>query len=83
MSAGKALTARTVETAKPKRNGAGATVRTEIPDAACLGLYLIVQPTGARSWALRYRNRGRPAKLTLGTAGVGGLTLAAARVAAA
>jgi integrase len=83
VSAGKALTARTVETAKPKRNGAGATVRTEMPDAACLGLYLVVQPTGARSWALRYRNQGKPAKLTLGAAGVGGLTLAAARVAAA
>lgn len=78
------LTARTVETARPKRNGVGKTVRTEYPDAACIGLYLIVQPSGARSWALRYRRPGgKTAKLTLGAAGEGGLSLAAARHAAA
>jgi integrase len=56
-------------------------------------LYLVVQPSGAKSWALRYRFGGRPAKLTLGTLLVidrdgkepdkpdigGPLTLAAAR----
>ncbi len=40
--------------------------------------------TGAKSWALRYRHQGAPAKLTLGpVAGEGALTLAAARRAAA
>jgi integrase len=43
-------------------------VRVEIPDAGCRGLYLVIQPSGARSWALRFRRPdGRPAKLTLGT----------------
>jgi integrase len=82
--AAKLLTARTVETAKPKRNDAGEALRAEYPDAACPGLYLIVQPSGARSWALRYRRPGgESAKLTLGDAGRGGLSLAAARHAAA
>ncbi len=87
----KVLTAKAVENAK-----AGA-ARREIPDGGCRGLYLIVQPSGAKSWALRYRFAGRPAKLTLGTVLVGGqnekesnnptiggtLTLAAARKLAA
>jgi integrase len=41
--------------------------RREIPDPGCHGLYLIVQPSGHKSWALRYRSRGRPVKFTLGT----------------
>jgi Arm DNA-binding domain len=41
--------------------------RTEIPDAVLPGMYLIVQPSGARSWAVRYRHDGRPRKLTLGS----------------
>ncbi|WP_372783491.1 tyrosine-type recombinase/integrase [Phenylobacterium sp.] len=42
--------------------------RREIPDDGCRGLYLVVQPSGARSWALRYRRPGdgKPAKLALG-----------------
>jgi len=45
-----------------------ANVRLEIPDAGCRGLYLVIQPSGARSWALRFRRPdGRPAKLTLGS----------------
>jgi hypothetical protein len=40
--------------------------RREIPDAGCKGLYLVVQPAGAKSWAFRYRFNGRPKKLTLG-----------------
>ena len=67
--------------------------RREISDGK--GLYLIIQPTGAKSWALRYRSPsdGKPVKLTLGLAfvaetegaepdpvlGAKGLTLAAAR----
>ena len=44
------------------------TERREIPVSGCQGLYLIIQPTGAKSWHLRYR---RPAdrksvKLKLG-----------------
>jgi integrase len=80
----KVLTARAVEIARPKQNATGQPVRTEYPDAACIGLYLIVQPSGARSWALRYRRPGgENAKLTLGDAGEDGLSLAAARHAAA
>jgi integrase len=41
--------------------------RRELPDPGCHGLYLIVQPSGHKSWALRYRSRGRPVKFTLGT----------------
>ena len=41
--------------------------RREIPDAACPGLRLIVQATGSKSFALRFRKpNGVPAKLTLG-----------------
>ncbi|TIW02248.1 MAG: DUF4102 domain-containing protein, partial [Mesorhizobium sp.] len=40
--------------------------RLEIPDAVLPGLFLIVQPTGRKAWALRYRHRGKPRKLTLG-----------------
>src|SRR6266540_448930 len=66
------LTAKSVESIKP-----GAT-RREMPDAGCRGLYLIVQPSGRKSWAIRYRFEGRPKKLTLD----GAPTLAAARKAA-
>lgn len=41
--------------------------RKEIPDAGCPGLHLVIQPSGAKSWALRYRRPDkRPAKLSLG-----------------
>jgi integrase len=55
------LSVRAVETAKPNLKK-----RIEIADGAVSGLYLIVQPSGAKSWAVRYRHRGRSAKLTLG-----------------
>jgi integrase len=54
------LTAKAVEAIKPAR------ARKEIPDALLPGLYLVVQPSGAKSWAVRYRRGGRPRKLTLG-----------------
>ena len=41
--------------------------RREIPDGLLRGLYFVVQPSGAKSWAVRYRYRGRPKKLTLGS----------------
>ena len=56
----KALTAIAVAKAR-----AGAE-RREIPDGGCRGLYLVVQPSGVKSWAARYRYRGRSSKYTLG-----------------
>jgi integrase len=51
--------------------------RQEIPDPGCAGLYLIVQPTGHKSFAARFRFQGKSKKLSLGT-----MSLAAARKAA-
>src|SRR5215472_14359919 len=52
-------------------------VRREIPDPGCAGLYLIVQPSGHKGFAARFRFQGKPRKLSLGT-----MPLAAARKAA-
>lgn len=54
----------------------GAT-RREVPDGK--GLYVVVQPSGRMSYAVRYRFDGRPRKLTLPS----GVTLAGARKLAA
>jgi integrase len=54
------LTKLTVERKQPK----GA--RQEIPDSVTSGLYFIVQPSGVKSWAVRYRFDRKPYKLTLG-----------------
>jgi integrase len=82
----KTLTVAAVRAYKPTR------VRREIPDGGCRGLYLVVEPTGRKSWALRFRRPdGRTAKLRLGTVnvaeghvknpGIGGhLTLPSARM---
>ena len=40
--------------------------RKEVPDAAFSGLYLILQPSGKKSFAYRYRYLGKTRKLTLG-----------------
>ncbi|PIO96577.1 tyrosine-type recombinase/integrase [Pleomorphomonas carboxyditropha] len=40
--------------------------REEFADAGVKGLYLVRQPSGAMSWAARYRHAGKPRKLTLG-----------------
>ena len=40
--------------------------REETPDGKISGLYFVRQPTGAASWALRYRSAGKPRKLTIG-----------------
>jgi integrase len=53
------LTDRVVQQAKAGR------ARLEIPDAVVPGLYLVVQPTGVKSWAVRYRVGARTRKLTL------------------
>jgi integrase len=71
------ITHRFVESVRPRAT------RTEYPDAGCPSLYLIVQPSGTRSWAFRFRHNGVNGKKTLGRAGDGGLSLAAARAAAA
>jgi integrase len=73
----KVITHRFVESVRPKA------ARAEYPDAGCPGLYLIVQPSGTKSWALRSWQNGKSAKHTLGRAGDGGLSLSAARAAAA
>src|SRR5262245_59304412 len=54
------LTPITVEKAK------AGSIRREVPDGGCAHLYLVVQPSGKKSWASRYRLAGRPQKLTLG-----------------
>ena len=56
----KALTARGVENVKAEDQ------RREIPDGLLRGLYLVVQPSGAKSWAVRYRHNGTTRKHTLG-----------------
>ncbi len=55
----KPLTIKTVENAK------AGTSRAEIADGG-IGLYLVIQPSGTKSWAYRYRFQGTPRKLTLG-----------------
>jgi integrase len=70
----KTLTTKSVENIKP-----GST-RREIPDGGCHNLYLIIQPSGRKSWAARYRFKQEPVKLTLGSWPA--LSLQAARKAA-
>jgi integrase len=53
------LTDRVVQQAKAR------SARVEIADAVLPGLYLIVQLTGVKSWAVRYRIGRRTRKLTL------------------
>ena len=73
----KALTAVSIEKLKSSDR------RQEFPDGLVSGLYLIVQPTGKRSWALRYRKAGTPRKLTLGAYPAVGLADARAAAKAA
>jgi integrase len=61
------------------RNLKPAAKRREIPDPGARGLYIIVQPSGVKSFAVRYRFGGLPRKHTL----TPGISLAAARKAAA
>ncbi|OAE39587.1 tyrosine-type recombinase/integrase [Brucella intermedia] len=56
----KSLTVKFIESVKPEES------RREIPDGGMPGLYLVVQPSGAMSWAVRYRYAGKPKKLTIG-----------------
>ncbi len=50
--------------------------RREIADGKISGLYFIVQPSGARSWAYRYKAGGKSRKLTLGPYPLVGLAAA-------
>ena len=54
------LTMRAIEAMRPSAE------RREIPDAYLSGLYLLVQPSGTKSWAVRYRSAGMPRKHTFG-----------------
>ena len=63
------LTEIAVQAAKP------GSARREIPDGTTPGLYLVVQTSGEKRWAFRYRFEGRTRKLTLNK----GLTLKEAR----
>ncbi len=58
----KVLTVRTLETIKP------GSARREIPDGYIAGLFLILQPSGKASWAVRYRVARQTRKLTIGAA---------------
>lgn len=59
MPAAKQLSKTVIEALRP------AAARYEQPDAQEPGLYLVVQPSGRKSWAVRYRFDGKPRKLTL------------------
>jgi integrase len=53
------LTPIAVENLKPKAE------RYEVPDRGCAGLYVVVQPSGRRAFAVRCRANGRSVKITL------------------
>ncbi len=55
-----ALTPLSVENFKPGKS------RREIPDGDVLGLYLIIQPSGFKSYAVRSRVDGKTLKVTVG-----------------
>ncbi|MCC5977016.1 MAG: integrase arm-type DNA-binding domain-containing protein [Salinarimonas sp.] len=59
----KVLTPKAIEAKKPDPSK-----RLEIPDGGLQGLYLVIQKTGAKAWAVRYRapGTGKPSKYTLG-----------------
>jgi integrase len=64
----KALTAITVEKLKPRAD------RYEVPDGGQRGLYVVVFPSGVKSFVCRYRHGGKKHKMTFS-----GVTLAQAR----
>jgi integrase len=54
------LTVKSIEAAEATEK------RREIPDELLPGLYFLVQPSGAKSWAVRYRLNGKSHKHTIG-----------------
>lgn len=67
------FTVRTVERLKPSSS------RVEYFDPTVPGLALRITPTGAKSWCLLYRHRGRLRRMTLGSTAVIGLAKARER----
>jgi integrase len=65
----KSLTDVSIRNLKPRPN------RYEVPDTRSRGLYAVIQPSGKKGFAVRYRFAGQTRKLTLQP----GVTLAAAR----
>lgn len=72
----KALTVKSIEALKKPEK------RLEIPDGGMPGLYLVVQTSGAKAWAIRYRHEGRPRKKTIGSFPAYGLAAARAEASA-
>jgi integrase len=63
----KPLTAAAVERYKP------APQRRVLKDSGARSLYLVIQPSGHKSWLMRFRRKGgKPAKLTLGPVDLSG-----------
>src|SRR6266516_553971 len=64
----KVLTGAAVERFKPTK------ARRWVRDGGSRSLFLVIQPSGAKSWVMRFRRRpdGRPAKLTLGPVDLSG-----------
>lgn len=60
MPSSKILTAIALDKLKP------GPARREVPDGLLPGLYFLVQPSGKKSWAVRYRFNGKPCKFTIG-----------------
>jgi len=54
------LTVKKIEALKPEARP------REYADGGARGLYVVVQPSGGKSWVLRYRHEGKSRKLTLG-----------------
>ncbi|MGY3370096.1 hypothetical protein ACVWZL_007221 [Bradyrhizobium sp. GM2.4] len=68
----KLLTAAAVQKIKPQAQ------RTEVRDSGCRGLILIVQPSGHKSWTMRFRDRnGRLVRMALGAVDLTGEETAA------
>jgi integrase len=79
------LTAAAVRRMRPGKQ------RREVRDGGCRGLLLIIQPSGVKTWAMRFSQRGKLRRIALGPVDVSGkdsagppqlgqlLTLAAAR----
>jgi integrase len=62
------LTAASVDKYRPDKRG-----RREIPDGGCPSLRLVIQTSGHKSWAMRFRRpTGKSAKLTLGPVDISG-----------
>ena len=67
---------KTLTTAAVQKLKANGNKRREVKDGASTGLYLVIQQSGHKSWALRFRKPdGTPAKLTLGVVDFSGAEL--------